>query len=215
MKQSRKIFIFTYHTCFWLFRCAWSVRRPTSTDVSAVWRLSALLELGRILSTLWTGLPTLWTGWTITPPVNIVMLQRKGCQRLHVGNYQEHVSAWERQAWLRQAERLFSARGQWLDQFWGEDHQHQVSSGRYSIFFSQTRTNIRQVEDQDDHLMCQTLCADTAHCIGYTFVKVTLNVGGLAVGLFIVVAVVRMAEVAQKQKGPSPKSFDLDENFKC
>ena len=49
--------------------------------------------------------------------------------------------------------------------------------------------------------MCQTLCADTARCIGYTFVKVTLNVGVLVVALFIVVAVVRVSEVAQKQKG--------------
>ena len=63
-------------------------------------------------------------------------------------------------------------------------------------------------------MTCQTLCAETAHCIGYTFVKVTLNVGVLVVALFIVVAVVRVSEVAQKQKGPSPKSLDLDENFK-
>ena len=125
MKQSRKIFIFTYHTCFWLFRCAWSVRRLTSTDASAVRRLSALLELGPILSTLWTGSPTLWTGWTIMPPMNSIIFSEK---RVDVGNYQEHISAWERQAWLRQAEGLFSARGQWLDQFWGEDHQHQVSA---------------------------------------------------------------------------------------
>ena len=59
--------------------------------------------------------------------------------------------------------------------------------------------------------MCQTLCADTAHCIGYTFVKVTFDVGGLVVALFIVVAVVRVTEVAQKQKGPSPKVWTWTE----
>ena len=63
--------------------------------------------------------------------------------------------------------------------------------------------------------MCQTLCADTARCIGYTFVKVTFDVDVLVVALSIVVAVVRVSEVAQKQKGPSTKSLDLDENFKC
>ena len=63
--------------------------------------------------------------------------------------------------------------------------------------------------------MCQTLCADTAHCIGYTFVKVTFDVGVLVVALFIVVAVVRVAEVARKREEPSPKSLDLDENLKC
>ena len=62
-------------------------------------------------------------------------------------------------------------------------------------------------------MTCQTLCAETAHCIGYTFVKVTLNVGVLVVALFIVVAVVRVAEVARKREEPSPKSLDLDENF--
>ena len=57
--------------------------------------------------------------------------------------------------------------------------------------------------------MCQTLCADTAHCIGYTFVKVTFDVGVLVVALFIVVAVVRVAKVARKREGPSPESLDL------
>ena len=44
--------------------------------------------------------------------------------------------------------------------------------------------------------MCQTLCADTARCIGYTFVKVAFDVGFLVVALSIVVAVVRVAEFA-------------------
>ena len=35
--------------------------------------------------------------------------------------------------------------------------------------------------------MCQTLCADTAHCIGYTFVEVAFDVGG--VGILVVVLV--------------------------
>ena len=54
-------------------------------------------------------------------------------------------------------------------------------------FLKRELTNIRQVEDQDNHLMCQTLCADTAHCIGYTFVEVAFDVGG--VGILVVVLV--------------------------
>ena len=63
--------------------------------------------------------------------------------------------------------------------------------------------------------MCQTLCADTAHCIGYTFVEVAFDVGVLVFALFLVAAVVRGAEVARKHERPSPKSLDLDENFQC
>ena len=60
--------------------------------------------------------------------------------------------------------------------------------GQYSIsFLKRELTNIRQVEDQGNHLMCQTLCADTAHCIGYTFVEVAFDVGG--VGILVVVLV--------------------------
>ena len=32
---------------------------------------------------------------------------------------------------------------------------------------------------------------------------------------FVVVVVVRVAEVAREREEPSPKSLDLDENFKC
>ena len=34
----------------------------------------------------------------------------------------------------------------------------------------------RIVPDQDDHVMCQMLCDETTHCVGYTFVKVAFRV---------------------------------------
>ena len=48
----------------------------------------------------------------------------------------------------------------------------------------------RIVPDQDDHVACQKFCAETAHCIGYTFVKVVSDVVGGVVIVLVVVAIV-------------------------
>ena len=48
----------------------------------------------------------------------------------------------------------------------------------------------RIVPDQDDHLACQKFCAETAHCVGYTFVKVAFDVVACVVVVLVVVAVV-------------------------
>ena len=48
----------------------------------------------------------------------------------------------------------------------------------------------RIVPDQDDHVACQKFCAETAHCVGYTFVKVAFDVVACVVVVLVVVAVV-------------------------
>ena len=51
-------------------------------------------------------------------------------------------------------------------------------------------SSIREVGNQDDHVACQKFCAETAHCVGYTFVKVAFDVVIVVVVVRVVVAVV-------------------------
>ena len=55
-----------------------------------------------------------------------------------------------------------------MDFFGGRDCQHQVRADQHYI----TKTILfRQVGGQDGHVGCQGICADTPHCVAYTFVK--------------------------------------------
>ena len=47
--------------------------------------------------------------------------------------------------------------------------------------------SLREVGNQDDHVACQKFCAETAHRVGYTFVKVAFRVVVLGVGVCILV----------------------------
>ena len=86
---------------------------------------------------------------------------------------------------------LFSVGWSWLAKFWGVDIQHQASFQLSNWnWCSVIPPPPRIVPDQDDHLACQKFCAETAHCVGYTFVKVAFDVVACVVVVLVVVAVV-------------------------
>ena len=68
----------------------------------------------------------------------------------------------------------------------------QVSTLKLELMFCYTLLPPppRIVPDQDDHVACQKFCAETAHCVGYTFVKVAFDVVACVVVVLVVVAVV-------------------------